>query len=311
MPKVKRICKHCGKVQYVYPCYADRPYCSHACAVTHRTDWPTGPAWSDAEEALLQKRYPTADLDTLAKELERSISAIQAKAEKLGVRRQGIRAKTTPDGRRVFVRYRVNERFFDAWTPDMAYVLGFVLADGCITANGLLKIDSADQDILVDIRNALDSTHPVKAHWFARSTKPTYCLAIRRRYFTVSLAKHGIHPAKTYDVHWPDSPSSMFPHLLRGYFDGDGYVYFHNGDSYSRRIEASFSTASAHLLQDLQERLMTVHITAHLYESHRYAGNYRLRIGTKDSMKLYELMYPSAVGLHLLRKRTPFESYLS
>ena len=311
MSKIERICKHCGKVDLVYPVYAQRPYCSHACYVAHRSAWLDGrETWAEHELALLREQYPTAALTELSRTLSRTQKAIHAKAEALGIRRQGVRASVTAEGKLSYVRYRVNERFFDRWSPEMAYVLGFILADGCVTTDGLVKINIADKLLLYSIRDSMQSTHPIREHWDKLSTKPLYDLAIRRKALAHSLMRRGITPAKTYIAQWPDSPPEMFPHVVRGYFDGDGSVAYHNGNSYSARIEASFSSASRILLEQLSVHLEDHDIRTRLEARTDYEHNYKLRLGSHASLALSRLMYCDAATIWLGRKYITFRRYI-
>ena len=58
-----------------------------------------------------------------------------------------------------------NENFFKKWTPNMAYVLGFIYADGNLihTKRGtwFWSLQITDKDILEEIKKALDSSHIV------------------------------------------------------------------------------------------------------------------------------------------------------
>ena len=57
----------------------------------------------------------------------------------------------------------VNSNFFKKWTPAMAYVLGFIYADGCIlntqesSRTNYIKITNTDKMIVKQIKNALNS----------------------------------------------------------------------------------------------------------------------------------------------------------
>jgi len=62
-------------------------------------------------------------------------------------------------------RYKFNVNFFKKWTPEMAYVLGFIYADGDIEDNRkssrtqYTTIASTDRDILEAIKKAMSSSH--------------------------------------------------------------------------------------------------------------------------------------------------------
>jgi hypothetical protein len=64
-------------------------------------------------------------------------------------------------------RKKVNENFFKTWTPDMAYVLGFMYADGALLNTSVssrtyyLQYSNNDLALLSDIRKSLQSDHKI------------------------------------------------------------------------------------------------------------------------------------------------------
>ena len=63
------------------------------------------------------------------------------------------------------IRKSFNATFFDAWSPEMAYVLGFMFADGAVwqgqRKNWFFAFYSTDEEIIYDIRKALQSEHKI------------------------------------------------------------------------------------------------------------------------------------------------------
>ncbi|WP_342456714.1 LAGLIDADG family homing endonuclease [Bacillus methanolicus] len=59
-------------------------------------------------------------------------------------------------------RYKLNEDYFKTWSKNMAYILGFFIADGFIS-NDLQTIGFAQKEkyILEQIRNELGSNQPI------------------------------------------------------------------------------------------------------------------------------------------------------
>ncbi|PIP28260.1 MAG: hypothetical protein COX29_02045 [Candidatus Moranbacteria bacterium CG23_combo_of_CG06-09_8_20_14_all_35_22] len=58
-----------------------------------------------------------------------------------------------------------NENFFKKWSPEMAYVLGFFAADGCMIKNNrgayFIEFQITDKDILLKIKKLLGSNHKI------------------------------------------------------------------------------------------------------------------------------------------------------
>ena len=64
------------------------------------------------------------------------------------------------------VKYKINSDFFKFWTPNMAYVLGFIAADGSLEDTSYLRgkylrICSSDIEIIEKIKVAMASEHKI------------------------------------------------------------------------------------------------------------------------------------------------------
>lgn len=59
----------------------------------------------------------------------------------------------------------VNKNFFKIWSPEMAYILGFFTADGCLTVNPrgshYIEFVCNDKDVLEKIRDVMGSKHKI------------------------------------------------------------------------------------------------------------------------------------------------------
>lgn len=132
--------------------------------------------------------------------------------------------------------YEVNEAFFDdISTPDQAYVLGLLTADGSISADGVkISLMHTDADLLVRVLGAMDSTHPVRV-W---ATNPSVVngkpasggymagFTIKNQRLQKALKRLGYAGRKEGKEVLPEVDSSLERHLLRGVFDGDGSFYW-------------------------------------------------------------------------------------
>ncbi len=77
----------------------------------------------------------------------------------------GFKSRTKSDAwkhRGTEGKYKINEKFFDNWTNEMAYVLGIILTDGNVgTDNGRISISMKEGEHLKKIKKMLNSEHPV------------------------------------------------------------------------------------------------------------------------------------------------------
>jgi len=115
---------------------------------------------------------------------------------------------------------------FDSWSPDMAYILGFWWADGCIAANlpGKLnywiEFSSIDREHLEHIAEKLDVTTPL------RFSSGCYRLTFGRKSLWEKIQDLGGTPAKSLSAIWHDPLDVYLRDFVRGYIDGDGSLSF-------------------------------------------------------------------------------------
>lgn len=130
---------------------------------------------------------------------------------------------------------------FDTWTPESAWVTGLLLADGSITTNnnhlmalGLIDLETIEKvaDIIGYPRESIYYIERSSGHHY-------YQIQSGNRNLIEKLIRLGVTPRKSSTVRLPQHPEHMSPHLLRGYFDGDG--------SYSKGSSARFSLGTCSL----------------------------------------------------------------
>ena len=121
------------------------------------------------------------------------------------------------------IKYKVNEKFFDKWNPEMAYVLGYWYADGSMYLSergSYLNVTSTDRDTIFKIKRWLNSQHIIreeKSVWSNRKNR--FVLRIGNRRLYDSLLKLGLYPSKSLTIKLPYIPSEFLSHFARGYFD--------------------------------------------------------------------------------------------
>ena len=136
------------------------------------------------------------------------------------------------------VTYKVDIDFFKCInTEEKAYILGFICADGHISEDRLvITVAEKDLDILEKIRGAMHSNHPIKKikrinpyNKTDRKQLTLVELMIGRKELVESLFNMGLSSNKTYTLNGDILkyiPKYLMRDFLRGYFDGDGNVFF-------------------------------------------------------------------------------------
>lgn len=212
-----------------------------------------------------------------------------------------------------------DEKFFRKWSPQMAYILGFITADGCIMKNKrgayFLEIQSIDKEILSKIRKALKSNLIIGEYQPKnKNHNKRYRLQIGSKKIFNDLIKLGITPKKSKTIKLPKISNKYFSHFLRGYFDGDGCVnvctyWRKDRNKFSTIINCGFVSGSRKILLDIKNKLNELAVVkgGTFYYYHR---GYRLWFSINDCYALYKFMYNGLKdGLFLNRKKIIFGKY--
>ncbi len=232
------------------------------------------------------------------------------------------------DGRGGHNRYKFNKDFFKIWTKEMAYVLGFMYADGNIVDSIIsrakyISFDSVDLEIIEKIRDTLSSNHKVQikpgkltSHINGvYKSKDGFRLRIGSKEMFEDLMKLGITPQKSLTIRFPQEiPKSYLGHFARGYFDGDGCVHIMKGRSKLGKqtfkgLTVIFTSGSRLFLEELRNRFEEMG----LVRGRIYFGSnsYQLKYSTLESMLWFQIFYgDEASNLFLKRKLDIFIKYL-
>lgn len=143
-----------------------------------------------------------------------------------------------------------NDKFFDELSPDAAYIIGFLIADGHLRScdNGTRYVVSFSQKEGAILRHIAEvvgwggELHDMQSGGKALSLNSKHAHTVLAQKYNIPIGR-----AKSYTVCIPqtilDKPD-MVSHCIRGIFDGDGTV-----DQWGRRM--GFSSGSRRLLEDI------------------------------------------------------------
>src|SRR3989344_1091934 len=135
----------------------------------------------------------------------------------------------------------LNQNFFKTWTPEMAYVLGFFAADGCMFTHSsggkYIELTSCDRSILEKIRRLLNSDHKISSRKRSKDWSESYRIQIGSKEIWNDLLRLGMVSAKSLVLKFPEVPRTYLKDFVRGYFDGDGCVYFRKNWAKDRNKE--------------------------------------------------------------------------
>lgn len=193
----------------------------------------------------------------------------------------------------------------------MTYVLGFFAADGTMIKNNrgahFIEFHITDHIVLSRIRNVLGSNHKISLRPKRKSThREGYRLQIGSKEMYSDLLALGFTSNKSKSVKFPNIPPSYIGDFVRGYFDGDGCVYFKLHSVADRKkprwiFTTRFTSGCKQFLVDMLSILRSHKLQGGFITSKN--GSYDLVFSHKDSIALSQLMYNNVTSqLFLPRK---------
>lgn len=209
-------------------------------------------------------------------------------------------------------KYLVNEDFFKIWSHDMAYILGFWWADGCMKkdSNGKTSIFSISQHkndsyILEEIKTKMGSNKPLD--------KPgkNNCNLITFHSETIcnDIIKLGGKVRKSLTIDFPKNiPLLYTSDFVRGVFDGDGSIFFTKQKNY----HVCITSGSFKFISKLSSVLKDNNISPSIYTDNRGNKNYNITIFKKsnnDIKNFADYIYRNN-GIKLTRKYNIFQDAL-
>jgi intein/homing endonuclease len=202
----------------------------------------------------------------------------------------------------------------------MAYVLGFFAADGSMLENSrgghYIEFNSTDRILLEHIKRVTQAHQKItKRDRDARDAptwKTIYRLQIGSKEWFRDLESLGFTQHKSNTLHFPEVPGEYLGHFVRGYFDGDGCVYF-NYLKYQDRTHKRwvlltlFTSGSRPFLKSLHAALKGLGVAGGSLTNKK--RGFELKFSHSDSLALYRLMYHTAevCEVFLPRKREKLE----
>ena len=199
-------------------------------------------------------------------------------------------------------KYTLNEEYFNIWTPQTSYWLGFIVADGSIH-NRVFSIDLAvkDKEHLQYFIEDVKSTDTIREYVHKNKQKDgsykeykAVHFKTSNKKFIQSLRNKGIEEYKTYiDRNYIEQiPDEFKSYFIIGLFDGDGSV--------SKTGEISFSGNKVNILSvfnymgfkdnDLRIEDKGAYINCHL----------RFK---RDCFKFWEMYLKYSENIHCLNRK--------
>lgn len=222
-------------------------------------------------------------------------------------------------------KYTYNDKFFENIDNESkAYWLGFLYADGCITRfyrNEKLKamsleltLKSEDKSHLEKFLNDLEANVPIQKKTVKLNNKKYNAnrVVINCTKMCRDLIALGCTPQKSLTLAFPSLdivPEHLVNHFVRGYFDGDGCVFYKDYRLYGGK-QRTHIVGFVGTFSFLTSLLEVINLN---YEIHQKSGQkaYQVNLGSYDAfVKMYDYMYKNAT-VYLGRKKTIFDNALN
>jgi predicted DNA-binding protein YlxM (UPF0122 family) len=251
-------------------------------------------------------------LGDIAKAYNVSRTAIYKKVKGCGIKQRSkseARLEAQKQDKLPQQYFEINEKFFSTWSSGMAYVLGLLFTDGCVskTEGGSYSVSLSliDKDLLEKVRDAMGSKHPIKSY---NPQRNLYHFGFGREKLMNDLLRLGLIKNKSLTVKFPSVPDDYLRDFIRGVFDGDGSIYFEPRSKYEK-IRTSFTSSSRDFIYKLEEGLRFLGMPKRkIYQQKtKNSISYTLKYGHRHSIKLFSILYKDvAENMYLDRKYNKF-----
>ncbi len=208
------------------------------------------------------------------------------------------------------MRYSAKRQYI--WSPDIAYSVGLMASDGCLSSDGRhLDLTSIDIEQLENFSNAIGRKLPI-----SQKQNKSHIYAYRTQFSDVAyydfLLCAGLTPAKSKTLSTINIPDQFYADFLRGLFDGDGttYAYMDKRWRSSYMYYVGFTSASSQFLLFLRSmNSQHIGVSAGAISINAQVGT--LKYAKKDAYKIASYMYYAPTLLSLSRKRLKLASFVS
>ncbi|MFA7319160.1 MAG: LAGLIDADG family homing endonuclease [Parcubacteria group bacterium] len=210
------------------------------------------------------------------------------------------------------IKYAVNENFFKRWSHKMAYVLGYLYADGSLEDASYLRgkyvrVSSVDRENILRIKKWLSSEHNIIETEHPNSKRQKqYLLRIGSHVLYDDLTRLGLFPKKSLTIKFPDVPKKYLSSFILGYFDGDGCVLLRKGrnkddEEIIKGLRVVFTCGSKEFLEALAKKTKNI-INTKQEKVYNGCKSFMLAFSTEDSIKIFKFIYGKK-GLEFLRRK--------
>ncbi len=127
-------------------------------------------------------------------------------------------------------KYKFDSSILNTWTPELAWLLGWTITDGCVQNKKRWVVAWMLKDLepLEIIQKLFKTDKPIEFTY--KTDKKTgkkklyYRLRLCGKKIVQKFIELGIEPNKTFTTTVPSMPNELMWHFLRGVMEGDGHI---------------------------------------------------------------------------------------
>lgn len=213
--------------------------------------------------------------------------------------------------------YSKNENYFSNQSHDMAWILGFIAADGTIRKdNNSIKItlSQKDREVLEKIKDKIEIGNPIKDYQTNKGFDICELVWTCEKH-KKDLAKYSIIPNKTFKLEPPLALDRKYwIDYIRGYFDGDGSVnLIKNSNSRGNgNLRWQICGVNKEFLQWIIDFLFTDYNIpkVSINVQNKKENLYYFQYSSNSTRMIYNILYNDS-DMFLKRKKEHFEKIMS
>lgn len=207
-----------------------------------------------------------------------------------------------------------NQQYFQCENENMAWLLGFLAADGSIEKDRniiKLSLSTVDKEILEKIRKEIQLESEVKDYQTSEGYNVSKIQWSSEQH-KKDLAKYGITPQKTFKLIPPYQLNKKFwKDYIRGFWDGDGSITLlkNNYNSLEWQLVSGTKEILEFIVNYFYEEYNIPKVNINFINRH---GNnvYTILYSTNASKKIYEIFYSNPNCLSLKRKKDKYTTII-
>lgn len=208
------------------------------------------------------------------------------------------------------MKYKIDAILMDEIdTQEKAYWLGFFYADAYNNeklGRVVIELQERDKEHLYKCAKFFGQPREPFRQEKNRGKYIAYRLELNSKHLTRTLAGHGCHQTKSFNIKFPHLSQKLIRHFVRGYFDGDGFLHVNKSDNQMNIGMVS----TKEMITKISKLLKSIRVNSYISYPERYTGN-TCRLdsgGSRQVLRFCNWIYHDAT-IYLDRKFDLFTAY--